>query len=439
LTFTYPSHTTKGCVPLSSDVNVIKADGFYLLHNTLYQTAISVSDEEAAFIDSISDYHSFEPDMKSNFHKALIEQGMLVEENVREHQLVGYYEKNSRPIYLKLILIVTRQCNFRCPYCYEEHECKTMRDETYDAIIVFIKKQLEMKKYDGLHISFFGGEPTLEHNAIVKFSKKLLTTLSEKVPYSASMTTNGYLLTPDRFRELVDCKITSYQITVDGTEDNHNKTRVVANGRGSWSRIIENLKAARDSELDFAVSIRTNFTPESASLADDFYSYISEEFGGDNRFSVHYECAKNLGGERVHKMGLCEDQGEQIVLLAKIARKYSLQDKATIDMISSFGGLSCYAGTDNSLVIDFDGTLRKCTVSIDSDRNIVGKLYESGNYQLYPSNFSNWTCYRLQDECLHCEILPLCLGKKCPQSYYNLHSCNEIKKIYQAHIVRKFE
>ena len=138
-------------------------------------------------------------------------------------------------------------------------------------------------------------------------------------------------------------------------------------------------------------------------------------------------------------MGLCEDQGEQIVLLAKIARKYSLQDKATIDMISSFGGLSCYAGTDSSLVIDFDGTLRKCTVSIDSDRNIVGKLYESGNYQLYPSNFSNWTCYRLQDECLHCEILPLCLGKKCPQSYYNLHSCNEIKKIYQAHIVRKFE
>lgn len=24
MTFTYPSHTTKGCVPLSSDVNVIK-------------------------------------------------------------------------------------------------------------------------------------------------------------------------------------------------------------------------------------------------------------------------------------------------------------------------------------------------------------------------------------------------------------------------------
>ena len=130
-----------------------------------------------------------------------------------------------------------------------------------------------------LHISFFGGEPTLEHDAIVKFSKKLLTTLPEKVPYSASMTTNGYLLTPDRFRELVDCKITSYQITVDGTEDNHNKTRVVANGRGSWSRIIENLKAARDSELDFAVSIRTNFTPESVSLADA--RLLAENFQAD--------------------------------------------------------------------------------------------------------------------------------------------------------------
>ena len=55
---------------LSQFANVVKADGFYLLHNTLYQTAISVSGEEAAFIDSISDYHSFEPDMNSNFHKA---------------------------------------------------------------------------------------------------------------------------------------------------------------------------------------------------------------------------------------------------------------------------------------------------------------------------------------------------------------------------------
>ena len=51
---------------LSQFANVVKADGFYLLHNTLYQTAISVSGEEAAFIDSISDYHSFEPDMNSN-------------------------------------------------------------------------------------------------------------------------------------------------------------------------------------------------------------------------------------------------------------------------------------------------------------------------------------------------------------------------------------
>lgn len=37
LTFTYPSHTTKSCVPLSSDVNIIKnADNLYITFHSEY-------------------------------------------------------------------------------------------------------------------------------------------------------------------------------------------------------------------------------------------------------------------------------------------------------------------------------------------------------------------------------------------------------------------
>lgn len=424
---------------LSQFTNIIKGNGFYILHNTLYQTVMKVSGKEAEFIDRIADQHSFEPDLRSDYQKTLVEQHMLVDEAVREHQLVEYYQKNSRPVYLKLILIVTRQCNFRCPYCYEEHEDKVMRDEMYDAVIAFIKKQLEAKKYDGVHISFFGGEPTLAYDAIIAFSKKLKAELPIGTPYSASMTTNGYLLTPDRFHNLVHCGVTSYQITVDSSEECHNKTRVLASGKGSWSQIIANLRAARDSQLEFRISIRTNFTPESLKGADEFYAFVAKEFGNDARFSVHYECAKNLGGSNVLEMSLCNDQGDQISLLSQLAQKYHLEDIALYNMIFSFSGLTCYAGQDNSFVIDYDGTLRKCTVSIDSERNIVGKLFQTGNFEIYPNNFSNWTCYRLKNECLNCEILPLCTGKKCPQSYYNLKSCNEIKKIYQAHVAQKYQ
>lgn len=32
MTFAYPSHTTKGCVPLSSDVNITGIDDIYLFY-----------------------------------------------------------------------------------------------------------------------------------------------------------------------------------------------------------------------------------------------------------------------------------------------------------------------------------------------------------------------------------------------------------------------
>jgi uncharacterized protein len=40
------------------------------------------------------------------------------------------------------------------------------------------------------------------------------------------MTTNGYLLNRDLFNKLLNLYIKQYQITIDGTEDIHDKNRV---------------------------------------------------------------------------------------------------------------------------------------------------------------------------------------------------------------------
>ena len=53
---------------------------------------------------------------------------------------------------LMLIIKVTKDCNFRCSYCYENFSSVKINDEKADSIIKFIKNELK-NKYRNLIIS----------------------------------------------------------------------------------------------------------------------------------------------------------------------------------------------------------------------------------------------------------------------------------------------
>lgn len=127
---------------------------------------------------------------------------------------------------LNITIQTTNQCNFACPYCYQQHIPKVFDETNQEALIKFIKGQIENKVRE-IRIHWFGGEPTLNMNTIFAVEQKLNLIKSEyrNVEISNYMTSNGYLLDLEMFKRIDKyTNIKDIQITIDGIEDIHNQT-----------------------------------------------------------------------------------------------------------------------------------------------------------------------------------------------------------------------
>lgn len=423
-------------------LNVIKGNKEYLLHNTLYGTMVKAKcDITMSIVDNIENNTTFEYEDNNEFHKALKNLKMLVDENLNEVSLVNYHFSEMNKEQISVILIVTRQCDFRCVYCYEKHENKKMNKNVYENLLNALKSKVKSKKYKSIEVSFFGGEPLLEYQSICDFMEKLNVFVKEEdIKIHGSITTNGYSLSLNRLKKLVDLNVTYYQITIDGIEETHNNNRYLVNGNGTWNKIIQNLKDAKNSDLSFIITLRTNFDINVADQLRDYVDFLSNNLANDNRFNVHFEAVKKLGGELDNQLNIQTNEHEAVDSMFALAEKLNLNTSKYF--LSCFGKV-CYAAKNNSFVLDTDGTLLKCTVVIDSPKNIVGKLTDKG-FEIEDVKISNWTSYVLPNECYNCKILALCFGRKCPISVWdstiwNLDDCKNHVSIYESSLCHLYK
>ena len=116
------------------------------------------------------------------------------------------------------VILPTYNCNFRCPYCFEQHRLsrgkewltRDMKPEMIDAIFAALQKQKDKgHKIDG--ISLYGGEPLLKEN---KETVRNICEHAKAMELPISAITNGYDL--DHYIDLLDeFKVDKLQITVD--------------------------------------------------------------------------------------------------------------------------------------------------------------------------------------------------------------------------------
>ncbi len=412
-------------------LNCVKTEDAYLLHNTLYPNIIKVNDEKLfPVVEKIvgnSEYYNlfFGDDDCDRFYNDLIKHKIIVPDETDEISLVNYYYRqyiSGRP--LQVILFPTRNCNFRCPYCYEQHEEKSLSEEHYDKIISFILDEVKIKKYTAVYVSWFGGEPMLQYQKIVEFMKRLRKVLPSYVILKGQMTTNAYLLTRERLEVLVDSGIDSYQVTIDGFKDTHDLTRKLMGNKPTWDTIMDNMVAAKESNLSFSIVLRTNVTNEMMSTIENWIAYLVDIFGDDKRFHYHFETVKNLGGDD-QTFTFLEGHGATITDLSSMAKKYGIAANTFKKFLYPFS-MVCYAANPHSIVVDVDGSLMKCTVAIDEKRNKIGHLDNGINDECH----AVWTDFELNDNCKKCSLLPLCYGRKCPNSYFDSKVCQTVKQYY---------
>lgn len=337
--------------------------------------------------------------------------GVIVNQACDEMQHIGAWRNEY--IYspkLELCILPTEQCNLRCPYCYEDFKHGTMSQETQDALMNWLRKNL--RNYTELSVSWFGGEPLLAKDVIASLSQRMLDLCHQaRKPFSASITTNGTLLDLDTFAMLQKYRITGIQVTLDGPKETHDKVK----GIGSYDKVISNLLAIRDkvkSSHSIYISVRTNVTKDTLSTMDKYLDKLAELFANDCKFGFYFRPVGNWKMDEHFSLSSS--------LLDSLFELYNpiIEHRAPLNYNAYCNLLEnqiCAAAKRNQYVIRADGTVCKCTMLLDDERNHIGNLSKSGEMKLDEDRLQEWVnSFKEVEKCGGCSFAPSCMSIMCP-------------------------
>lgn len=385
-----------------------KGQAIYL-KSKLYQNEVKLIDPEiqAEFRQLIRCGYSSHTD--TPLTKFLHEQKMLSSEDEIAQSISEIQRLMKKS--LLLTIMPTEGCNFRCPYCYEDHIVASMTRKTIDRIKEYITQQAG--NFEHINVAWFGGEPTLCRDTVLEISE-LLQTLKKTnaFQYTASMTTNGYLLGEEFFKQYYDAGITTFQITIDGW--NHNKTRPHVSGKETLTQILTNLKAISslpEEKFQYQMLIRHNVLAGDEDFS--WYDYLFNLFGNDKRFSLLIRPVGDWGGNSVKSLHILSPEDADVLVSKHV--KYLRQigfpcNNGAPGILSQV----CYASYPYGLVFRPDGKIVKCTVCLNHPKNLVGYVDPEKGVILDEEANLLWSAPQpLKSECKKCPDVLSCMNMAC--------------------------
>ena len=147
-------------------------------------------------------------------------------------------------------LIVTKDCQMACKYCYltGKNETERMTFETAQKIVDYLLDNRDLSDDKSVIWDFIGGEPFLEIDLIDRICDYIKLQMFEKNhpwfnSYRFSFSTNGLNYHTDSVQRYIARNSThlSICITIDGTQTKHDMNRVYKNGKGSYHDVVRNI------------------------------------------------------------------------------------------------------------------------------------------------------------------------------------------------------
>lgn len=326
----------------------------YVAYNS-FKNSLALLEEEYYF-----EFKKFEKDntykLDDNIVQELKKGGFLIDDQVDEitllrHRIIsGRYSEST----LGLTIAPTSDCNFRCLYCFEKenrHD-QTMNGEVQDNIIKFVENCVP--HISNLCVTWYGGEPLLALDIIEKISKRLIElTRFNNIAYTASIVTNGYLLTCQNAKRLIGCNINNCQITIDGNAETHNVQRPHVSGKNTYETIMENLLSVSD--LLSNIALRVNLNKENKNSVYDLYNALKRL--DIKNISVYPAPIQNTNN--CYNCDLCFANKDFLKFEYEYI-KATYGDSFIKKKFPVLRGNVCCADRVNTYVIDADGEMYKC-------------------------------------------------------------------------------
>ena len=399
-----------------------------LIYNTLSNNRLKFSPCDAPMVKKILELASlqnidatqYSTSEKDYYYMNLLKNyGILLNNNTDEIRMAQ--EKFLSMAYgndmLDITIIPTEECDFCCVYCYEREKFHVMSDETAVSILKYLKKNL--KYYRHLLVSWFGGEPLLASDRICNMMKEIKKIAAKYgVTVRSNITTNGYNLTLPVFHSLISSGVNFCQITIDGLEDLHNQQRPHKVNDDSFSTIINNLIQIRDfcQFSRYEIKIRINISEQADQQRHQYLEFMKNLFGGFSNFSFDFEWIRDWDKEKNPDNNFATSP---IICANWIAEAIKLGLPCSDFLNGSCGMFFCEACKKSGFIINYDGTIHKCTLAIESERykvaNNIGYLDYRGRINIDLARESAWIGFSFKNsECENCALYPLCMGVNCP-------------------------
>ena len=179
-----------------------------------------------------------------------------------DQKLLGrIYRTVSSGSGIEPIIMPTYDCNFRCPYCFEQHRLHRGQEwldlNMSPGMIEAVFKALKEYKDRGYLFkegALYGGEPFLVKN--IETVRSICRHCKE-MGLEIRVVTNGYEL--DSFIDLLDeFKIRSLHITVDGVGPLNDRMRLHKSGCGTYEKIIKNIELALQHDIKIKMRVNVN-------------------------------------------------------------------------------------------------------------------------------------------------------------------------------------
>lgn len=336
-----------------------------------------------------------------------------------------------------LTICPTMGCNFDCPYCFENHRPGRMSPETQENILALARRLLKAAGEKALRVAWFGGEPLLMPDIIEKLSCRLMAlAAAQGATYSASIITNGYLLTQDVADMLERCRVQHAQITLDGIGPAHDKTRHLAGGGPTFEHIVENLRTLR---LPFSVSLRHNIYAGNRSQVAPL-AKLAEQLAAQS--GNHIACHTAI----VHESNAATARNAQVRLLCgEEADELELSSQA--DGFHTGSGIYCGAQRLYAVGVDDKGRLYKCWEDVDKPERSFGTARDwdpadpiaTADAPDLLIRYLNTALPTDDPECGDCPFLPQCAGG-CPnRRLFYRKSCPSWRDDPQRYVLALYE
>ena len=387
----------------------------------------------------------------------IVVQDVLIGSNTKDYKnVLGKFSDANREVgkplfanipekYDSLTLIITRNCNLNCKYCFAVNSKEKTKDMTVDTAKKSIDALLSTSpNLQGYVIYFFGGEPLINFNLlseIVEYARnEIITKRGKKVWFS--ITTNGVVLNDKIVKFLIKNNF-SILISIDGTKQAHDKNRVFRNGKGSFDIVMKN-----------AMELKANNKPFSFRATIDPYTDIFETVSGLESFKIPFSFEltfdtklkdTNITSYKYTDLNNIKENYQKIIdyYYNKILNKeeiYCIDIKLALNKIINrwAKNISCTSGR-SALSVMPDGSLLSCLCSQNFKELYFNNIQ---NIDFLPP--SNLKALRVDDlnECKECWLKYLCGGGCYYEKYVesgditipSYHHCNILNIVWESMI-----